>query len=209
MSKTVVQKTAGAQPGNKRKKRPATNWRQILIIGALLIAAASMILPGIISNFSNFVSDSSPAPAPSTGTTNATNSTPANMPEPKFSKEGSLSFLSVQTGQPIVTIDIEKADNDLERGFGLMFRRSMAENQGMLFLFDQPDIQNFWMKNTLIPLDILYVDEAQKIITIHENTKPLSEAQIPSGGPAKYVVEVIGGFCKKHGVKVGDSIEWQ
>jgi uncharacterized membrane protein (UPF0127 family) len=199
MAKTVAQKkqpeTANKQ---KKKKRPQRSWRQTLIIGIMLLALAGMILPSIISNFS--------------GGNSARNFIPnrtENMPDPKFTKEGTLSFVSGQTGQVIKTIDIEKADNEMERQFGLMYRRTMEDDQGMLFLFDKPEQQGFWMKNTIIPLDIMFVDENKQILNIHENTKPMSEASLPSKGDARYVVEVIGGFSKKYGVKPGDKINWQ
>ena len=106
-------------------------------------------------------------------------------------------------------IDIEKADNDMERQFGLMYRRTMEDTQGMLFLFDESTPQGFWMKNTYIPLDIMFVDENNVITTIHENTTPMSDKTVASKGNAKYVVEVNGGFSKKYGIKEGDRISWQ
>ncbi len=181
-----------------KKKKSKTNWRQIIIVSVVALGLVAFLLPNILPLFTGGVG---PAPPPA-----ATNR--PEIAEPMFQKEGELAFISGETGQPIQKIDIEKADNDMERQFGLMFRKSMQDTQGMLFLFDKSEPQSFWMKNTLIPLDIMFVDENLTITTIHENTKPLSEAQIPSDGDAKYVVEVVGGFAKKHGVKVGDKISW-
>ncbi len=182
-----------------KKKKSKTNWRQIIIVGVVSLGLVAFLLPNILPLF---VGGNGPAVPPvTTGNNN-------KMPEPMFQKEGELSIISGETGQPIRKIDIEKADNDMERQFGMMFRKSMEETQGMLFLFDESGPQSFWMKNTLIPLDIMFVDENQTITTIHENAKPLSEASLPSDGDAKYVLEVIGGFSKKYGVKVGDKISW-
>ncbi len=205
-------------PIKKKKKKPATNWKQVLIIGTMLLAAISMVAPGIFSWIGNLLSSNNSYPPPTsevaTTTTTPTESTNAPtsneaMPEPVFKKEGELYFQSASGGKAISKIDIEKAETDVERIQGLMFRKAMPEEQGMLFLFEQSEQQGFWMRNTYIPLDIIYVDENNVITTIYENTKPLDEKSLPSNGPAKYVVEVIGGYAKKHGIKVGDKISWQ
>lgn len=204
-------------PIKKKKKKPATNWKQIIIVGTMLLAAVSMVAPGIFSWIGNLMSSNSyspptsemtTTPAPATESTTAPTNTEA-MPEPVFKKEGELYFQSASGGKAISKIDIEKAETDVERIQGLMFRKSMPEEQGMLFLFEQSEQQGFWMRNTYIPLDIIYVDENNVITTIHENAKPLDEKSLPSNGPAKYVVEVNGGYAKKYGIKVGDKISWQ
>jgi uncharacterized membrane protein (UPF0127 family) len=187
----------GGAPVSKKKKPKKTNWRQIILVSVGILAMIGFLLPSILPLFTG----RGPATPPVT-------TSPTEMPEPKFQKEGELSFLSSETGEVIKKIDIEKADNDMERAFGLMYRRSMDENQGMLFLFEENEQQAFWMKNTFIPLDILFLDENQVVTTIHKNTKPMSEASLPSDGAAKYVVEVVGGFTDKFGVKVGDKINW-
>lgn len=129
--------------------------------------------------------------------------------EPKFIKEGTLAFGSKDsTGafSPKINIDIEVAADMIETSRGLMYRRSMDEKQGMLFIFDETEPKSFWMKNTYISLDIIYTDGQGKIVTIQPNTTPLSEAQVPSYVPAQFVVEVNAGFCERHGVVEGDWI---
>jgi uncharacterized membrane protein (UPF0127 family) len=129
--------------------------------------------------------------------------------EPKFTKEGTLAFGSKDsTGKfsPKITIDIEVAASMVETTRGLMYRRSMDEMQGMLFIFDEMEEKSFWMKNTYIPLDIIYTDDKGKILTIQPNTKPFSEDQVPSYVPSQFVVEVNAGFCKRHGISEGDWI---
>lgn len=126
--------------------------------------------------------------------------------EPIFFKEGELLFLDKKTKKKIVQIDIEIADTPYERATGLMYRRSMPDTVGMLFIFKQSQPLFFWMKNTYIPLDIIFVDKHMQIVTIQKNTKPLSGNPIPSYEYAMYVVEVNAGFCDKNGITIGDYI---
>lgn len=125
---------------------------------------------------------------------------------PAFKKHGVLSFIGKEKGDTIRTIDIELAKTDEERAKGLMYRKSMSDTQGMLFLFDAPEEQSFWMKNTYISLDIVYVDDKKEIVSIQKYATPLSEAGLPSYKPAQYVVEVNAGFCDKYRIKYGDKI---
>ncbi len=124
-----------------------------------------------------------------------------------FKKEGVLTFID-SLGVVKTKIDIQIADNDYDRELGLMFRKSMQENRGMLFIFPKEDIQNFWMHNTYIPLDMIFVNAKNKIITIQNADKTLSDQTYSSIKPAKYVIEVNLGFSKKYGLKVGDKITW-
>ena len=128
--------------------------------------------------------------------------------EPQFIKEGELTFLNKTDKKSIIKIDIEIADNVLEREKGLMYRRSMPDTAGMLFIFEKSKPVSFWMRNTYIPLDIIFADENKQIVTIQKNTKPLSYESIPSYRKSMYVVEVNAGFCEKYGIKVGDYIKF-
>lgn len=133
---------------------------------------------------------------------------PAENSKPSFRKDGELRFLKRKSNEEIARINIEVADNEAEKEQGLMYRESMAEDNGMLFLMGTEEIQTFWMKNTIISLDILYVDSERRIISIHENCTPYSLDHIPSLKPALYVVEVNAGYTAKHGIKVGDLISF-
>jgi uncharacterized membrane protein (UPF0127 family) len=124
-----------------------------------------------------------------------------------FTKEGELTFTD-SLGILKTKIEIEIADNYYERQLGLMNRNEMKENQGMLFIFDKLELQSFWMRNTLISLDIMFVDNQKKIVTIHKNTKILSDNSYPSSQPSVYVVEVLAGFTDRHNIQVGDKINW-
>jgi uncharacterized membrane protein (UPF0127 family) len=124
---------------------------------------------------------------------------------PVFEKEGVLTFLKPDSTK-IVTIDIEIADDDAQRERGLMYRKQMEMSTGMLFIFEDQDYRSFWMKNTYIPLDIIYLDANRKIVRIHENVATLNEQSVPSDFPAKYVVEVIAGFTALYSITTGDMI---
>lgn len=124
-----------------------------------------------------------------------------------FKKEGELTFTD-SLGNPKIKIDLEVADNEYERQLGLMNRKSMEENQGMIFIFPFESYQSFWMRNTLIQLDMIFVNKENKIVTIHKNTRILSDQSYPSTAPAKYVVEVVGGFTVRHHIVNGDKIFW-
>jgi uncharacterized membrane protein (UPF0127 family) len=139
------------------------------------------------------------------------NSVESLMPveEPKFIKQGELKFLGKGTKEKIVQIDIEIADNPEEINTGLMYRHFMPDKAGMLFIYEKNQPLVFWMKNTYIPLDIIFVDEHMQIVTIKKNAQPLSEKLIPSIRDAMYVVEVSAGFCDKYGIKIGDHLSYE
>jgi uncharacterized membrane protein (UPF0127 family) len=124
---------------------------------------------------------------------------------PVFVKEGELVF-EHPNGQKIQDIDIEIASTPLEQRQGLMYRPAMADSVGMLFIFDVAEPQAFWMKNTILSLDIIYVGADKRIVSIQKNAKPYSETSLPSEGDAQYVVEVIAGYCDKHGIGKGDKV---
>ncbi len=132
-----------------------------------------------------------------------------NVKEPQFVKEGELEFVKKDKKQVIRKIEVEVADNDREREIGLMYRKSMDDNRGMFFIFNKEEPQSFWMKNTIMPLDIMYVNLANEIVKIHKNTVPFSESSIPSGKPATYVVEVAAGFTDRYGIAEGDLISFR
>jgi hypothetical protein len=126
----------------------------------------------------------------------------------EFVKHGELTFLTPDR-QPALTIDVEIADDDASREQGLMYRTAMEERQGMFFVFFDDDLRSFWMKNTVMSLDILFVNANNEIVTIHRNTTPFSEQEYPSGGVVRYVVEVRGGFADRHNIRVGNKIQWR
>ena len=174
-------------PKNNQGRKIAT----FVLVG---IVIAAFLLPTVWNAISSF-NAKTPSPV---------HHQPTQINEPVFKKEGVLTFSS--GGKEIRTIDIEIADNDYERMLGLMHRKSMSDTRGMLFKFDREEPQSFWMKDTHISLDIIYVGQNKQIVSIQKNAVPFSEKSLPSEGPAQYVVEVIGGFCDQYGIKAGDTV---
>ncbi|HWB49919.1 MAG TPA: DUF192 domain-containing protein [Stellaceae bacterium] len=116
------------------------------------------------------------------------------------------SELTVQTASGPQKFTIELALSDAQMEQGLMFRRSMPANAGMLFDFKHPTNVTMWMKNTVIPLDMLFLDERGRVIDIHERAVPYSTDMIASRLPARYVVELNGGTVARLGIKPGDQV---
>jgi hypothetical protein len=128
---------------------------------------------------------------------------------PTFNKEGTLAFIKQGSQDTVRIIDIEIAETPDERSQGMMFRSSMSDSVGMLFIFESSKEQTFWMKNTKLSLDILFADENFQIVTIYKYTTPYSEASLPSFKEAKYVVEVSGGFTNRYNITEGDKIAFE
>jgi uncharacterized membrane protein (UPF0127 family) len=101
---------------------------------------------------------------------------------------------------------VEMAVTPEEQAKGLMFRKELPEGQGMLFDFHQEQPTSFWMKNTYVSLDMIFIRGDGRILRIAENTVPLSEALVPSGGPVRAVLEVVAGTAKKLGIAPGDRV---
>ena len=126
----------------------------------------------------------------------------------QFQKEGTLQLYKSGTDSIISSFDIELAEDEYETQTGLMHRGSMQNNQAMLFIFPNVQMRSFYMKNTLIPLDIIYLDESQKVISIQKNAKPMNETSLPSSAPAKYVLEINGGLSDQLHIVEGDSMSF-
>lgn len=178
------------------KTKPSVYNITIAIILVLILIIGSLIV---------FVN---PSPKHLHKSNNPVAEQPVTAPKPVFRKDGELRFLNGKTNKVITQINIEVANDYAEREQGLMYRDSMAENNGMLFLMETEEPQTFWMKNTIISLDIIYVDADKRIVSISRNCKPQSLDQIPSAKPALYVVEVVAGYTAKYGIKTGDVISF-
>jgi len=112
--------------------------------------------------------------------------------------------LKTETGDH--SFDIEVATTDKDRALGLMFRRSLPENAGMLFLYDPPAPAAMWMKNTLIPLDMVFISPDGRVHRIESNAEPFSTSLIPSEGTIAAVLELNAGQADKIGLKRGDKV---
>ena len=117
-----------------------------------------------------------------------------------------------QTPSGPVAVFVEIADDEAERARGLMFRRSLPEDSGMLFIYDQPRQVSFWMRNTMIPLDLVFLDDTGTVRHIHRNARPLDETPIPGaaiGDPRPerlMIVEVMAGEADRLGLAVGQTM---
>lgn len=129
--------------------------------------------------------------------------------EPTFTKEGTLQILDGLSREVVQEVDIEIADDDASIEIGMMYRRSMKDTEAMLFIFPREEPRSFWMRNTYVSLDIVFVDAQQKILNIQANAVPLSDKSLPSIGNAQYVLELKGGFCATHNIKAGDYISFE
>ncbi len=102
--------------------------------------------------------------------------------------------------------DVEVADDDAERSLGLMHREEMAASAGMLFVYDRPQPVAFWMRNTLIPLDLIFADATGMVRRVHSNAIPLDETAIPGGDDIQFVLELNGGLAGRFGIVEGTQI---
>jgi len=159
-------------------------------------AAGSLVL--LLTCFLLFVSCSDDAPNPADR---------PNTDETGFRTDGSLTFVE-SDGSAVRSIDIEIAETEEARARGLMFRQDLGYDRGMLFLFETADTNGFWMKNTPLPLDILFVSPDSQIINIVKRTTPFSEETVTPEAPKQFVVEVRGGFTSMYGIEPGMRIRW-
>jgi uncharacterized membrane protein (UPF0127 family) len=105
------------------------------------------------------------------------------------------------------TIALEVVDTPAARTRGLMYRRELADGDGMLFVFDEESDHAFWMKNTFIPLDMIFVSGDRRVVGVHVRARPQSLTPISVGQPSRWVIEVPGGWAERAGVAVGDRVE--
>lgn len=124
---------------------------------------------------------------------------------PLSSQEG-LEPLTIESGGKSHAFHVEVMRTDEQRARGLMFRRYLAADRGMLFDFKTEQNVAMWMKNTYLPLDMIFIARDGRVISVAENTEPMSERVIPSGGPALSVLEVNAGTAARLGLKAGDRV---
>jgi uncharacterized membrane protein (UPF0127 family) len=110
--------------------------------------------------------------------------------------------------RPAVTISVEVATTPRQQQMGLMFRESLPANEGMLFMFAVPRENSFWMRNTLIPLDLFFIDSNWSVLGVVENATPMTDDPREIAGESQYVLEVNAGFAKKHGFGAGTKVRF-
>jgi uncharacterized protein len=111
-------------------------------------------------------------------------------------------------GNRQVTFKVEVADTPAKREMGLQYRRELADDRGMIFLFAGESPQTFWMKNTPIPLDMIFINRERKIVGIVANTVPFSLDPRSVDIPSQYVLEINGGLAKRVGIAVGNAVQF-
>jgi uncharacterized membrane protein (UPF0127 family) len=112
-------------------------------------------------------------------------------------------------GGATLPVTVELARTDEERARGLMNRRDLAPEAGMLFIFSENEPRAFWMKNTLLPLDMLFIDDGGRVVGLIERAEPLTTSPRDPGVPSRYVLEVNGGWASRHGVRPGDRVRFE
>lgn len=134
---------------------------------------------------------------------------PPTTPQPPARTQSpEVVFHPTSGGSPWhVKVELARTPEELMRG--LMFRKSLGADEGMLFLFPRQEPRRFWMRNTYIPLDMVFLDSNHVVVGIEENTVPLDETSRGPDAPAQYVVEVRGGLARQHGLSVGARADFR
>ena len=176
-----VKNSGSRNKGRSKSKTPL--WIKIIAVLAAVGFILYLVLPGV---FQNSREDK----------------------EYMFRKDGELTITDFKSGKIKAALKIQIAETEFDRELGLMFRKHMEENRGMLFIFPEATIQSFWMRNTLIPLDMIFIDADKKIVTIRKDTKTLSDETYISSEPAKYVLEVNAGYTDANNIRTGDIISY-
>src|SRR5262245_44678642 len=131
---------------------------------------------------------------------------------PAFKTAGThapTSIVTIDTGEWKIPFKVELATTDAEQQKGLMFRAHMDPDAGMLFVFERDSVHTFWMKNTLIPLDMLFIGPDKKIVGIVANAEPQTERGRSVGLPSQYVLEIGGGLSGQLGIRAGQQVEFE
>jgi len=116
--------------------------------------------------------------------------------------------ISTKKGQEVI-FHVEIADTPAKRELGLQYRKELATERGMIFLFPAESQQTFWMKNTPLPLDMIFINRERKIVGIVEQAVPFTLEPRSVNGPSQYVLEINGGLSKHHGIKAGDTVRFE
>ncbi len=159
-----------------------------------LVLAAALLAVGVGATACN-AGEAAAGPTASVDINQPHDTSPSFVTEP----------LTIETANGPLGYRVEIADDDAERQHGLMYRTAMPDMHGMLFIFPRARPQSFWMRNTYMPLDILYIGEDGRIVSIVHG-RPFDDTPLPSGAPAIAVLEIYGGKAAEQGIKVGDRI---
>jgi len=165
----------------------------VWIIG---IGLAAFIIPSVISGIGKFNNN------------NGSSVQPTKKPyEPPFRQDGTLWAVNGTDTSATFRTEYAKTTEAIE--IGMMYRRTVSMDMSMLFFMsggDQP--RSFWMKNTMVPLDIIYINGSNEVVSIQANAEPFSLKSLPSGAPATYVLETLGGAAAAAEIRVGTKLYW-
>ena len=125
--------------------------------------------------------------------------------DPSHAADETRLVVKSASGPHVFSVEVMRTRADLEKG--LMFRRHLAPDAGMLFDFGEPQTVSMWMKNTYLPLDMLFIDKGGHVVSVARDAKPMSETIIPSGGAVTGVLEINAGASDRIGVKPGDEVQ--
>ncbi|MDB5649660.1 MAG: uncharacterized protein JWL62_1180 [Hyphomicrobiales bacterium] len=197
----------GLIPPDWRGMFPA--WRHFGVRGFTMIVTStgSRLKPGLRGRIAllcclSIIATFALEAAPWTASRSLADSVPAPT-------ESTLEPLDIVSANGTHRLFVEVMRDDAQRARGLMFRRFLPADRGMLFDFKREEPVSMWMKNTYLPLDMLFIDHTGKVISIAENTEPMSERIIPSGGPVLAVLEVNAGTAERLGIKAGDRLRYK
>jgi len=168
-------------------------------LGLMLLALIGLILPSVGSWFRS---------EPDSRQPNQSRAAEIQSMEPQFTEEGVGAFVD-QNGDTLASFRLELAETAAETAQGMMYRRSVPEGTGMLFIMAEERPQSFWMRNTYVPLDIIYLNADGEVVSIQANAQPMNDMPLPSEGPAKYVLEIAGGRSAQYGIKTGLKWLWK
>mgnify|MGYP000423044146 CR=1 FL=1 len=124
--------------------------------------------------------------------------------KPSFRK----GVLVVEAPSGDLPLKVDIAESNRQRAYGMMFRERVAEDEGMIFLFDDDGVKTFWMKNTITPLDMIFIGRDWKVVGVYADAKPHSLERMTVGKPSRYVLEVRAGWAKAHGVTAGTRVRF-
>ena len=117
--------------------------------------------------------------------------------------------VTIDAGDRKIVFRVEVALTEEQHARGLMYRTRLATDAGMIFVFDEPQIQRFWMKNTLIPLDMIFIGADHRVVGVVENAAPETENERMVGAPSQYVLEIGGGLAAQLGIRAGQPVDFQ
>ena len=164
----------------------------------------SALAVGLAFAFGSAACKQTPDPSDAATTASAPVATKANAPSRPQGPR-----VLIEAGAGLLKIPVELATTHKERQQGLMYRRSLKADSGMLFVFERQQIHRFWMKNTYIPLDMIFITEQMTVAGVVHRAQPETETARFVQRPSRYVLEVNGGFAQSNGITVGDRVVFE